>query len=364
MNASAIGLVLEAAGCPTTCIHCWAQGRSYPAMPLEDVEWVLAEASHFCADRGLAFSSFPMHEVAAHPDAAAVLDLYKRYVGAEQFEPLTTTGVPLATRDDWREVLAAAAAVGTTTVWVAFHGVGEEHDRQVNRAGAFAETCLAVERIHAAGLRAGCNVFLTKTNLARVDPLAEALRRLALDEISLEVAAYYPTARSRRYETVRPESGDLRPHVETIKALCPPYWRGWWDDLEASTEAAYVSRALARVAPARSQERDASIALVCRPTLDVHTGLAGRYGERLGNLRADGVAAVLERAVEGGARTYDEMWFGAEPLPDDAQLAASFGEPEGRGVHPRAQSVRYLWADRGRRARHCGGGPIGDISWK
>jgi hypothetical protein len=41
-------------------------------------------------------------------------------VGAAEFEPLTTTGVPLATRQDWRQLLAAAAELGTTTVWVAW----------------------------------------------------------------------------------------------------------------------------------------------------------------------------------------------------------------------------------------------------
>jgi DNA mismatch repair protein MutH len=43
--------------------------------------------------------------------------------GAAEFEPLSTTGVPLALREDWQELLAAAAALGTTTVWVAFHGL-------------------------------------------------------------------------------------------------------------------------------------------------------------------------------------------------------------------------------------------------
>jgi hypothetical protein len=56
-----------------------------------------------------------------------------------------------ATREDWRELLAAAATLGATTVWVAFHGLGVEHDRQINRTGAFTETCLAVQRVHSVG---------------------------------------------------------------------------------------------------------------------------------------------------------------------------------------------------------------------
>jgi hypothetical protein len=105
-----------------------------------------------------------MHELAAHPQAAELLRLFADHAGAAEFEPLSTTGVPLAVREDWRELLAAAAKLGTSTVWVAFHGRGAEHDRQVNRPGAFAETGLAIQRVHAVGLRAGANVFLTTAN--------------------------------------------------------------------------------------------------------------------------------------------------------------------------------------------------------
>jgi hypothetical protein len=339
-------MMLEVAGCPTTCMHCWAQGRAYPTMPLADVAWVLEQVHRFCNDRRLGFASFPMHEVAAHPDAAAVLRLFAEHVGAGEFEPLTTTGVPLAMRDDWGEVLAAAAALGTTTVWIALHGAGDEHDRQVSRPGAFAESCRAVERIHAAGLRAGCNVFLTKSNLGRFEALAEAVRRARLDEASWEVAAYYPTARARRYEAERPEVDDLLPHRETIRALSPPHWRRWWENPEASTEAAYVSRATAS-APATLPD---AFSLVCRPNLDVHTGLPGLCRERHGNLRADGVAPVLERALARGPVSYEALWFGDEPLGTDADLAARHGDPTGRRIHPRPQSARFLWADRARRA--------------
>ena len=106
------------------------------------------------------------------------------------FEPLATTGVPLASREDWPQVLEAAADTGTSTVWVAFHGLGEEHDRQVNRRGAFAETCLAIQRIHAMGLRVGCNVFVTTANLPQLDQLAATLAGPSIDaEMCWETAA-------------------------------------------------------------------------------------------------------------------------------------------------------------------------------
>jgi hypothetical protein len=208
-------LQVEVAGCPTVCRHCWAQGVPYRPMPLDDVAWVLEQAHRFCDQHGLGFGAYPMHELAAHPHAAELLRLFADHVGAAEFEPLSTTGVPLAVREDWRQLLAAAK-LGTTTVWVAFHGVGTEHDRQVNRTGAFTETCLAVQRVHAAGLRAGANVFLTTANAPQTERLLGVLQRLQLDGMAWTPATYYPTPRGRRNERLRPQLAELLPFADRI----------------------------------------------------------------------------------------------------------------------------------------------------
>jgi hypothetical protein len=164
-------LQVKVVGCPTVCRHCWAQGVPYPAMPLADVAWVLEQSHRSCDDRGLGFGAYPMHELAAHPQVAELLGLFADHVGTAEFEPLSTTGCRWPSARDWQDMLAAAASLGATTVWVAFHGLGVEHDRQVNRPGAYAETCLAIQRVHAAGLRVGCNVFLTTANAGQAERL-------------------------------------------------------------------------------------------------------------------------------------------------------------------------------------------------
>ena len=343
-------LLIEAVGCPTVCRHCWAQGTPYQAMPLGDVAGVLELTHRFCDKRGLGFGAFPMHEVAAHPQAVELLELFFGHAGAGEFEPLATTGVPLATREDWRDVLAAAARLGTTTVWVAFHGIGEEHDRQVNRPGAYAETCLAIQRIHAVGLRAGCNVFVTSANAPQADQLLATLERLGIGEMAWEPATYYPTPRGRRNERLRPAPSDLAPSADRILQLSP-FHRQAWGDLEGHTEAAWVSRALAGDWPTWTRHDGELLELVCRPNLELHIGTAGRYGELLGNLRTDDPDRLLGRALEHGGRSPDAPWFGPDPPPAIAELAAHHGDPTGRGVHFSADSARYLWLDRARLPR-------------
>jgi len=83
-------LQVEVVGCPTVCRHCWAQGVPYQAMPVEDVAWVLEQAHRFCDAHGLGFGAYPMHELAAHPQAAELLRLFADHVGAAEFEPLST----------------------------------------------------------------------------------------------------------------------------------------------------------------------------------------------------------------------------------------------------------------------------------
>jgi hypothetical protein len=353
-EAALLYLCMEVAGCPTVCRHCWAQGVGYGAMPLADIEWVLEGAHRFCDSRSLAFDAYPMHELAAHPDAARLFGLFNRHSasvrGGTMFEPWPTTGVPLAIRDDWRSVLQAAADTGTVNIWVAFHGVGDVHDRQVNRRGAYAEMCLAVERARTAGLSAGGNVFITTASLPQLDELTAALRRLPIDaDMCFETACFLPTPRSRRNECLRPTLVGLLPVATQIAELTAPATRAWWACLEDHTEAAYVRRALAGDWPTAPDHPAGELALVCRPNLDVCSGLAGHYRTRHGNLRADGIAAVLDRAVADGRRPDDALWFSLDPLPEPAELAARHGEATGLGVHPGPESARYLWLDRAQR---------------
>ncbi len=310
---------------------------------------VASSASAGVRLNGLEFGAYPMHELAAHPQAAALLRLFADHVGAAEFEPLSTTGVPLAVREDWRQVLAAAAELGTTTVWVAFHGLGVQHDRQVNRPGAFTETCLAVQRAHAAGLRAGANVFLTAANAGQAGPLLDTLQRLGVDQLWCGPADYYPTPRGRGNERLRAKLPDLLPIADRIRQAGNLQAEAW-ADVAGRTEAAWVGRALAGDWPTWGRHDGQVLELVCRSHLDLHTGVAGWYRERHGNLRTDRPEAVLRRALAQGGRPSEALWFGPDPLPPVAELAACYGDRSGQGVHFGAESVRYLWLDRAQRA--------------
>ena len=316
-------------------------------MPFERVNSILESIHGWCEQHGLSFGAFPMHEVAAHPDAARLLKLFAAHDRMlNPFEPFTTTGVPLATRDDWRDVLRAAQETGTTVVWSALHGSPEQHDRRVNRRGAFAETCLAIERVHSAGMAVGCNVFVTSENVEDMPRIAQILNDLDVEESSWQPSDYYPQTRTRRNERLRPTLDQLLPFAPEI-ARWSSFYREHWADLGSLTEAAWVRRAASGEWPIYQSEVDFGSLLVLRPNQDLHFGRAGEYGERFGNLAINQLDEVLTRALGATDRQVDEIWFRPDELLT-IEAAAHFGDPDGTAIHFSADSVRYLWLDRSR----------------
>jgi hypothetical protein len=111
---------------------------------------------------------------------------------------------------------------------------------------------------------------------------------------------------------------------------------------------------------------DQALPLVCRPGLELHTGVAGRCRERHGNLRSDGGQAVLSRALARGGRSIDAVWFGLDRLPAVGGLAARYGDraeqgwpsPRRRfasvaGAGPSSRTRRAVASSRRRRLTGC-----------
>jgi hypothetical protein len=350
-----VEVLVEVSGCPTICMHCWALGRGYRAMPVGDAAFFLDELSGFCAGRGLDHFAYPMHEVTAHPDAPEMIRLFAPHLG-QGYDPILTPGTPLASRPDWEQIIAAAKECGAHALWVAFHGYGAEHDRQLNRPGAFAETCLAVRRARECGLGAGANVFLTKPGLRDFGRLLSVLRDLGLGAMAFTVAGYTPTTRGRRYQALRPELSDLLPVAQRVLEQTPQdrpalsSLRQAWSNLHGYTEAAWMRHARDGSWPEITARDSPHYRLVCRPNLDLHTGTTGLYRRCHGNMRRDGARTVLERALADGPTSLEQLYFPG-PAPPISELATLAGDPGSTAIYFDATDVRYLWLDRRRRTR-------------
>jgi hypothetical protein len=336
-------LMVEVVGCETVCRHCWARGAPYGAMPLREIARVLEGAERACDAAGLRLVSFPMHEVAAHPDVGDVLDLFTEHGGAGQFEPFVTTGVPLAARDDWRSMLEAVARNRGRTIWVHVHGTGDTHDDTVSLAGAYQDTLVAVRRATEYGLRAGSNVFVTAANVDQIEPAMLDLLDAGAHGLSVEVASYYPHARIRHAEANRPTPADLEALVTRLRGYRDiNHASAIWDDLPGRTEAAWYRKAI----DGQWQENETRMRqIVCRADLGVHQGAAGTYGAFFGNLATGDHAEIWARAVAAPPTSRYEVAFGPVDESID-QIARANGKPDGEQIHFLPQSMRAAWLDR------------------
>lgn len=356
-NTLRLDMTVEVMGCPTVCQHCWALGRSYAAMPLEEITWVLQEVRRFCEAHGFGYGGFPMHEVDAHPQATQVLRLFHE-IWHDHSQPFTTTGVPLATRPDWREILDTLRELHVSTLWFAFHGAGTTHDRAVMRQGAYRESLRAVELTRQAGMETGCNLFVTTESIGQFDQLVADLQQAGMQEIIPCLYGFTPNARGRHSEPLRPTWQDVEELPEKLESIPETrLWRRFWRELpQKHTEAWYVELALAGAWPEEGKKqyeeayRD-TVCLVCCPNLDVSYGFAGQYTRCYGNLRRDGVDTVLSRAMAAGPFSYDEVWFPGELVPPIQELASRYGDAHSQRIHPDAFSIRDWWAVCARRAR-------------
>ena len=118
------------------------------------------------------------------------------------FDPLPTTGVPLATRPDWREILAPLRSYCMPMLWFAFHGTSEVHDRMVQRQGAYQESLRAVALAREAQVHTGCTLFLTSENVSHFDQLVSDLLQAGMESIDPCVYDFTPNARGRLTERV------------------------------------------------------------------------------------------------------------------------------------------------------------------
>ena len=341
-----LSISVEVAGCQTVCQHCWAMGRAYQAMPTEEISWVLHEVRRFCTTHQLTFSGYPMHEVLAHPQTGEVLVLFQ-HLWEVAFDPLPTTGVPLATRPDWREILSPLRSYKVPMLWFAFHGTGEVHDRMVQRPGAYQESLRAVALARQAQVHTGCNLFLTAENVGSFDQLVADLLQAGMESIAPSVYGFTPNTRGRLTERVRPMWQEVQPILAQLDVLpVNDFIRRYWRE-DLHTESWWREQALTGTWPAEPEQR--LIWLVCRPNLDVYRGDAGQYTKRYGNLRRDGIDEVLHRALADGACSHEELWFTQEQLLPVQEVAARFGDQKSQRIHD-AGSMRHWWLDCARRA--------------
>ena len=351
-----IGLAFDMHGCPNRCRHCWLDHQEVATprrcMTEEDVRWAVAQFRDFRRPgedqapwRGLRVMTW-----IREPDYS---DDYRRLRALE----LELSDTPydrgeMELLSVWRlardpEYARWGYEVGVRESQITFFGMEETTDWAVRRRGAFRDLLIATERLLAAGIRPRWQLFFTKLLIPDLPGLIALAKELRLRERCEKLGGPFtfwmhtptPDGAALGLEHLRPTEGDL----ERVP-------RDFLEQSEAriggpiGTPERVLLRSLRdETGPAvRSVSEATSGNPVCfyiAPGFDVYPSFtAASPGYRLGNLKADGVAGVLDTYEQD--RTPGQRAMFRTPV---SELAGRYGRPYGRRLYE-GDDLKWRWA--------------------
>jgi hypothetical protein len=362
-----IGIGFDMHGCPNRCRHCWmghqvvatprtprrgADGASPLCMSEEDVRWAVAQFRAFRRP-GENRAPWKRLRVATWMREPDYSDDY-RHLHALETE-LSDVAPPRATYEllsVWRlardpDYAHWAYGLGMRACQLTFFGMEKATDWGCRRRGAFPDLLIATERLLAAGIRPRWQLIFTKVlipDLPELIALAEELRLRercealggpftfwmhlpTSDGAALSLDSVWPTERDLdrvpRDFLEHCEAHTQRPIGLPERALLPRLR----DD---------PGPAVRSVSAATSGN---AVWFYIAPGFDVYTSFSAiSPAFRLGNVKADGVAAIID-AWEHDRTVGLQAMF----CTPNCELARRYGRPYSRKLYD-TDDLQWRWA--------------------
>lgn len=341
-----IAVLVDVAGCPNRCRHCWLGNPPNRRVHVDTIRWIARQFREWRRpgdDEPFAQPLTVMtwyREPDFAPDYRALWDLERELSDeghAQRFELLSI----------WRlahdETYAPwAREIGTMVCQITFFGMEESTDYFVRRPGAFRDSLVATERLLNAGIVPRWQPFLTRRALPELEAFVALIHSLDLDRRvralghDFTVFARLPGPSGEAFEIEH-----LRPTVEALHAI-PPYLalktlkhfgQSSLTEVFGRAEQNLLPELLACDKPEGGWPD--TLAFMVTPGLDVYSNVEEPAPWwRLGNLQTDGIAEVMRRFEHDevpGLRIY----FGT-PV---SELARRYGRPRSRRAYTRGDLI-------------------------
>ena len=353
-----IGLELCVAGGPNSSRYFHAMGSEPQGalMSFDDAKWVIDQFIALTRVKPPIVNGVQAdlhHDITAHPDFLALWEYSIQLAKdagedpEETYSVLSTNGYGIARSDDYRFMLERLRALGTKGISSTLHGLEEHHDWFARRNGAFRDTLLSAERAAEVGLEVHFNIWLDRQNIPELAELLDSIHRFE-DRIQREISIYIGTPRFvvGVGETLWTYESDLRPRLSDLENLPPGVEMGSLKPPYSKyTENSWVEKILTQPdAPSLMTEGFDDVSddegcyiLIVDETFDVYREPYNFDWPplKLGNLKADGLSAILDRLEASHA----------PELPDLVTLAKKHGDRDSMLIHRYAFSVRNKWLD-------------------
>lgn len=353
IRSDELGIALDMNGCPNRCRHCWLGSGTNRKLSTDDLRWAVGPFRAFVEGPE---NSTPITRLAVaswfrEPDYA---DNYRELYGLEaELGDCKRYGYELLSI--WRLAREPGYAewakqVGPDTCQISFFGMEETNDWFHRRRGAFRDALTATERLLEVGMKPRWQVFLTTKLIPELSELLELVEKLRLRERVQELGTEFtifmhtpgPDGNARHIEDLRPDLADLKLlPAELIESSRKHFKREelWYTEGELVARVLNEEEAFPYAYP--YPER---LWMVIKDDWDVFSNFAGLEDWwRLGNLRADPVAAILERFVNNDAPGLAAI-HGHSPKA----LVKRFGDPSGTKIYTDSGDLLSLFVE-----KHC-----------
>jgi hypothetical protein len=342
-------------GCATDCWHCYVDGGRTAFMDCGDYERVLDFADSFCriaASQQMEVSPYLDLEPMLHPSVVGIIEAFRRRDGFTLPSCIPTTGIPIAQRDDWPELLAAYWDAGVRELMFTLHGPDDLHDLVVSAKGASAHQRTAVRRVREYGFSARLNLMVSRPMLLRFDETRSIIERSEFDAMRARVPAYAPNQKLRKFEPHRPHLSDLKPHIAYLGGLAQGGDQGAddWAQIHECTEERVLANMMRNRHDYASYEsvidrQPAWRFVTVGPGLDIWYGnglhrshLLGRVDETLpGDLLSSLLGQYPNYALGG--------FFEIEHLPSPIEVARAVADPAGQRAYGDPDELQVKWLD-------------------
>ena len=351
-----ITIDIRISGCATRCWHCYVNGGPGPIMPLEEYRRCLdALIPIFDRLEKYSFKRIDLwldYEPLLHPDICEILTITKENFGTH-FDTFNfpTTGIPIATRSDWEEILDTLRMIGTNEIEFTLHGPEHIQNKATNHPRAFELHLLAVRRAQAHGFETALNLMVTKDMLQHFEETMEVVRRNGYERKRAAVPVYEPIPRLRRFEMHRPTLEDVEPFREYLANFCSGDRDAkYWEDVDR-----YAERNVLRDVLSHPENYPGFAFLESRtpywifatvvPGLSIYYGNAGLYHRKLGVLGVDSPESLVEciRKLKPNYQFGGFYDVGALPAPVD--VARRFGDAKSGKLYHTVEDVFFRWLD-------------------
>lgn len=219
-DLSYLNVMVDMAGCPNRCRHCWLGCHKNGCHSPEDLRGIAREFKSWRDERGEGIREFGFFTWWREPDYR---DDYRELWELERELSSKDRALRYEVLSTWRlardESYAGwAAAHGPRRCQITFFGMEENTDWGMRRKGGFNDQLIATERCLRAGIAPRWQLFLTKRCTGELDEFTHLISRLRLfercadigQEFEVFIGGISPEGSGYEIEALRVEKNDLR----------------------------------------------------------------------------------------------------------------------------------------------------------